>query len=131
MRNEWKAYVAMLCPVAVLEEASRTASQMSGNQADATVHFFSRPVGLMTGGVVTHYLAHSRIREVVLSVLPSLGESFPGSDWIVTDHDDNPSLVSKMTIEEWLESKGLRLLDPEEIVLDTNLELRLKLGVEL
>ena len=110
MSNRWCASVAMLCPAAHRAAAAQTAS---GNEADASPDFFSRPVGPIGADEPSYYLAHSRIRDVALAALPQLEIQYPGAVWTLTAHDDDSpeQAAARPTVDAWLESLGLTYLD--------------------
>lgn len=114
MTNRWIGNVAMLCPAVNREAASFVAASISGNINDGNPDFFSRPVIDIGGTDVLYYLAHSRIRESVLSQLPSLKVLFPGAEYYLTSFDDDPPNTTRMTVEEWLASLGLQFEPVEE-----------------
>lgn len=112
MTNRWIASVAMIVPVELREQAAIVSSQMSSNINDSSPLFFSRAVVNIETNQITHYLAHSRIREAVLQQLPQIKSSFPGAEYYVTQHDE--IIESRPTIDQWLESMGLKLFVEEE-----------------
>lgn len=114
--SNWVASVALLCPAAHRASAALTACALSGNAADAAPEFFSRPVGPPGAQEPTHYLAHSRIRDVALAALPQLEEQYPGALWVITEHsgDSLEQPVIRPSVFMWLESLNLTFLDTEE-----------------
>lgn len=108
MNNErWLASVAMLCPVEHRDRACFAAAQFTGNPLDATPDFWSVPV-YDSNEEIKYYLAHSRVRGVVLQYFPSLTVQFPGAQYILTQHDDYPE-ANYLSVDQWLESLGLHL----------------------
>lgn len=112
MTNRWVASVAMLCPLEHRMAAAQTAAAMSGNPNDADVRFFSRPIVEIGGTEITHYLAHSRLRESVLAQLDALRIIYPGAEYVITQHDDHPEL--DVNIDEWLATFNLEFKYKEE-----------------
>ena len=110
MSKRWVANVCMLCPAVYRKQAATVAASFSANPFDDTPKFFSREVGEIGKPEVTHYLAHSRIREQVLAAFPALPLQFPGALYQVTSHDDFPEKVYP-TVRAWLLSLGLELKD--------------------
>ena len=112
MSNRWICNIAMLCPSGHRTSAAAMASQMSQNPADNTPKFFSKEVGPIGSEEVSYYLAHSRMRELVLSQMPALAILFPGAKYLVTSHDEFPD-AEYQTIEEWLLSMNLEMKEKE------------------
>lgn len=118
MSNRWIASIALLCPAEHREAASKTAASITGNPADVSPEFFSRAVGALGSEEVTHYLAHTRIREKALAMLPALAKQYPGAVWVLTQHEAAP--IGKVSVEEWLAGQGLSFIDhPEDEVQET------------
>lgn len=109
--NKWICNVVMLCPMGLRSAAATMASMMSGNPMDNSPEFFSRAVCPIGSEVVTHYLAHSRMREKVLDQLPMISTMFDGALYYVTQHDeDSPEQsADRLTVDQWLETLGLQL----------------------
>ena len=116
MTHRWCASVAMLAPDNYRAQAAVTAAQMSGNAADAVPEFFSRPVGPAGASRPWFWLAHSRILESVLDVLPAMEALYPGARWTVTQHDDDTpeQAAGRQDVATWLASQGLVFLDEQE-----------------
>lgn len=108
----WVGDVAMLCPSNLREIAAATAAGLSGNVADNTPLFFSRPVRAIGGSEVIYYMAHSRVRENVYSKFPKLKQAFPGAEYCLTRKEGDES--TRVNVYEWLASLGLEFADEEE-----------------
>lgn len=113
MSNRWICNVVMLCPVALRGAAATMAGVLSGNPADNTPEFFGVAVCPLGSDVVTHYLAHSRMRESVLVKLPMVSTMFDGALYYVTQHDEDSEeqKTNRLTVSTWLESLGLQLFE--------------------
>lgn len=115
-QNRWIAHALLVTPAAHRATAAALVAQVTGNPADAAPESFSAALTALDGADVTHYAAHTRIRESTLAALPQLALAIPGASWHVTAHDDDTEsqAAARLDLRSWLTTQGLRIYTPPD-----------------
>jgi len=107
------AHILMVCPSDLRAQAAAVAAQLSGNPADNTPEFFSRPLQTIATGEVTHYLSCSMATQVTIDTLPALESQFPGAAWTIWRYADER--LPSVEVATWIADLGLEYVpDPPE-----------------
>lgn len=116
MTSRWIAHALLVAPAAHRHAAAALLAQVTGNPADAAPESFSVALVALAGGEVTHWAAHTRIREQTLAALPQLAQAIPGARWHVTAYDDDTDeqAAARLSVDAWLAAQGLALHTPDE-----------------
>lgn len=91
-------------------------AQVTGNPHDAAPESFGVPLCAADGAGITHWAAHTRVRDATLAALPQLAAAVPGALWVVTAHDDDTpqQRAGRPTVGAWLTAQELAPYTPEE-----------------
>ena len=114
--TRWIASVALLVPAHLAGAAALIGASLSGNDADADAGaFYARRLRTIGSEAVTHRLAHTRMRGVVLALLPDLEAELPGCVWWITRWDrDDPPPRPVASVEAELARRGLAWADQDK-----------------
>lgn len=112
--NRWIAHVLLVAPAAHRAAAAQLYGHATGRAEDATPQTYSIPLTAAGGVEITHYACHTRIHAATLAALPQLAKAIPGALWLVTAHDDDEAASKRPSVEAWLATHGLEILQPDQ-----------------
>jgi hypothetical protein len=113
----WIAHALLVVPAAHRALAAQLYASATGRVEDAAPETFSVRLCASGGAEVTHYAAHTRIRDTTLAALGQLAAAIPGGLWVVTAHDEDTAdqAAARLSVDAWLATQGLvRWYEPEE-----------------